>query len=167
MVSTGQWGYNGGMHIELIDAHHPNASQVLSQVHPFLASLDRYYPDISSWFARSFSTGLANGKNVLLAARAGDGGLAGVALGKKTGDEVKMQCVRVADPLGNAGLGIVLMDRMMQELECEKPLATVSEEMLHQYSRVFVKRYGFSLDDVVKGAYRPRKLEYYFNGTKD
>lgn len=50
MVSTGQWGYNGGMHIELIDAHHPNASQVLSQVHPFLASLDRYYPDISSWF---------------------------------------------------------------------------------------------------------------------
>ena len=63
-------------------------------------------------------------------------------------------------------LGITLMDRMLETLECTKPLATVSEEMLHQYSRIFVKRYGFSLDDVAKGAYRPRKLEYYFNGAR-
>ena len=77
-----------------------------------------------------------------------------------------MQCVRVADSVSNSGLGITLMDRMLETLECTKPLATVSEEMLHQYSRIFVKRYGFSLDDVAKGAYRPRKLEYYFNGAR-
>lgn len=152
------------MHIELIDARHPEVDAVLAETFPFLANLDAYYPNISTWFAQSFSLGLTSSKNVLLAARDGQGRLAGVALGKKTSTEVKMQCVRVADSVANGGLGIALMDRMLDVLECRKPLATVSQEMLHQYSRVFVKRYGFSLDDVVKGAYRPRKLEYYFNG---
>ena len=124
------------MNIELIDAHHFERDHVLAETFPFLANLDLYYPSISTWFAQSFSQGLAQGKNVLLAARGSEGRLEGVALGKKTATEVKMQCVRVA------------------------------EEMLHQYSRIFVKRYGFSLDDVAKGAYRPRKLEYYFNGAR-
>lgn len=154
------------MDIELIDAHHPDRDKVLSETFPFLANLDQYYPSISAWFAHSFSTGLTKGSNVLLAARGAEGRLVGVALGKKTKEEVKMQCVRVADASAHSGLGIVLMDRMMEALECEKPLATVSEEMLHQYSRIFIKRYGFTLDDVAKGVYRPRKLEYYFNGEK-
>lgn len=154
------------MNIELIDAQHPDRDQVLAETFPFLANLDAYYPSISTWFAHSFSQGLTQGKNVLLAARGNGGRLEGVALGKKTAEEVKMQCVRVADAVSNSGLGISLMDRMIETLECNKPLATVSEEMLHQYSRIFVKRYGFSLDDVAKGAYRPRKLEYYFNGAR-
>ncbi len=154
------------MNIELIDAHHFERHHVLAETFPFLANLDLYYPSISTWFAQSFSQGLAQGKNVLLAARGSEGRLEGVALGKKTATEVKMQCVRVADSVSNSGLGITLMDRMLETLECTKPLATVSEEMLHQYSRIFVKRYGFSLDDVAKGAYRPRKLEYYFNGAR-
>jgi hypothetical protein len=153
------------MNIELIDAHHPEAQKVLDETYPLLSNLDLYYPSISVWFAHSFRQGLTQGKNVLLAARAGDGRLLGVALGKKTQEEVKMQCVRVLDPVSNSGIGIKLMDRMLETLDTTKPLATVSEEMLHAYSRIFVKRYGFSLVDVAKGAYRPRKLEYYFNGT--
>lgn len=154
------------MKIDLINAQHADLKKVLSDTLPFLANLDVYYPSISTWFTQSFLQGLSDGKNVLLAARDPNGRLEGVALGKKTVSEVKIQCVRVADASANSGLGIALMDRMMGALECEKPVATVSEEMLHLYSRIFVKRYGFSLDDVVKGAYRNRKLEYYFNGVR-
>ena len=70
------------MNIELIDAHHPERDHVLAETFPFLANLDLYYPSISTWFAQSFSQGLAQGKNVLLAARGSEGRLEGVALGK-------------------------------------------------------------------------------------
>lgn len=39
--------------------------------------------------------------------------------------------------------------------------------MLHDYSRVFVERYGFSLNKVHKGLYRKGKLEYSFNEDID
>ena len=84
-----------------------------------------------------------------------------------------MQCVRVHQDHQGGGLGIQLMDRLLEQLAERHPLCTVSEEMLHPhffpwakrvlYSRVFVKRYGFSLDSVDKGLYRPGKLEYIFN----
>ena len=153
------------MLLELIDGHHADLPTVLATTYPFLANLDRYYPDIAAWFSESFAQGLIEGRNRLLLARNSENRIVGVALGKITPKETKLQCVRVVDTHTNTGLGIALMDRMLDVLECEHPVATVSEEMLHQYSRVFVKRYGFSLDDVVKGAYRPRKLEYYFNGA--
>ena len=74
-----------------------------------------------------------------------------------------MQCVRVHQDHQGGVLGIQLMDRLLEQLAERHPLCTVSEEMLHQYSRAFVKRYGFSLDSVDKGLYRPGKLEYIFN----
>ena len=152
------------MLIERFDSNHPQANIALVNTFPFLENLDRFYPSISSWYTSSFQAGLLAGRNILLMAKSHDGTLLGVALGKKTGHETKMQCVRVAEQQANAGLGISLMDRMIEELECTTPFCTVSEEMLHQYSRIFVKRYGFTLDDVVKGSYRPKKLEYCFNG---
>lgn len=153
------------MHFSHVDAHAPQAGLILKQTFPFLASLDRYYPGIASWFESSFSTGFLRGDNHLIVAFDTNERIAGIALGKKTLNETKMQCVRVAEPSVHSGLGIALMDRMIEVLQCERPLATVSEEMLHQYSRIFIKRYGFSLDDVVKGTYRQGKLEYCFNGT--
>jgi hypothetical protein len=52
---------------------------------------------------------------------------------------------------------------MLRELNDDKPHCTVSEEMLHLYSRAFINHYRFDLGRVDKGAYRPNKLEYVFN----
>jgi hypothetical protein len=52
---------------------------------------------------------------------------------------------------------------MLRALDCDKPLATVSEEMLHQFSRPFINHFGFELTEVDKGRYRAGKLEYVFN----
>lgn len=128
---------------------------------PFLSSLDRYYPDISHWYVNTVVPGLVDESTILLLAKR-DNCLVGMALGKK-GDESKLRCVRVHPSLANTGLGIKLIDKMIVELENEKPHCTVSEELLGSYSRAFINRYGFRLDHVAKGQYRRGKLEYQFN----
>jgi N-acetylglutamate synthase-like GNAT family acetyltransferase len=130
---------------------------------PFIQSLDHYYPDITHWYVNKVVPGLSLGNDKLLIAR-DNGVIAGIALGKM-GDESKLRCVRVHPDYQNTGLGIRLIDNMLDLIEDGRPGVTVSEEMLHQYSRTFVKRYGFELSDVTKGRYRRGKLEYAFNGA--
>lgn len=132
------------------------------QVLPFIATLDQFYPDVSHWYISNVIPGLLLGDDHLLIAR-DQGQIAGVALGKRTETETKLRCVRVHPDYQNSGLGIRLIDAMLSTLEEEKPLVTVAEELLHQYSRMFVRRYGFALTDVQKGQYRHGRLEYTFN----
>jgi N-acetylglutamate synthase and related acetyltransferases len=130
---------------------------------PFIKSLDEFYPEISHWYINKVIPGLSLGDDKLIIARDGNR-IAGIALGKM-GDESKLRCVRVHDDYQNTGLGIRLIDQMLELIEDGKPGATVSEEMIHLYSRAFIRRYGFELSDVSKNRYRHGKLEYAFNGA--
>lgn len=130
---------------------------------PLLRSLDAYYPDFEHWYVNTVAPGVVTGSDTLLLAWDGPR-IAGVALGKRTSRETKLRCVRVVPEWQNTGLGLRLIDRMLDELECDRPHCTVAEELFHQYSRPFIHRYGFELSGVDKGAYRKGKLEYRFNG---
>ena len=132
------------------------------QVLPFIATLDQFYPDVSYWYVNQVVPGLMLGKDKLIIAREGEH-IAGVALGKLSEDETKLRCVRVHPDYQNKGLGISLIDTMLDLLEDDRPKVTVSEELIHHYSRIFVNRYNFRLAHVSKGQYRPAKLEYLFN----
>lgn len=132
------------------------------QVLPMLRSLDELYPGFESWYVNTVVPGVVLGKDTLLLAKDG-GRVVGVALGKRSADETKLRCVRVLPSHQNSGIGLKLIDRMLEVLECDKPHCSVAEEMLHTYSRAFVHRYGFELTAVDKGAYRRGKLEYRFN----
>jgi GNAT superfamily N-acetyltransferase len=132
------------------------------QVLPFIATLDRFYPDVSYWYVNQVVPGLMTGNDKLLIARDGEH-IAGVALGKLTLDETKLRCVRVHPDYQNNGLGIRLIDEMLDLLEDDTPKVTVSEELIHHYSRIFINRYNFKLNHVSKGQYRSGKLEYLFN----
>jgi len=129
---------------------------------PLLQSLDTLYPDLSYWYVNTVIPGLVLGNDVLLLAKEGEQ-TTGLALGKRTADERKLRCVRVVPEAQNTGVGLRLIERMFEELETERPHCTVAEEMLGLYSRPFVNRYGFQLNSVDKGRYRPGKLEYAFN----
>lgn len=129
---------------------------------PMLRSLDALYPDISYWYTNTVIPGLVLGNDVLLLAREG-GRTIGLALGKRSAEERKLRCIRVIPEAQNRGVGLKLIERMFLELEDEQPHCTVAEEMLGQYSRAFVNRYGFRLNEVDRGRYRPGKLEYVFN----
>lgn len=129
---------------------------------PFLEGLDALYPGFQSWYINQVVPGVVLGKDVLMLARDG-GKVAAIALGKRSAHETKLRCVRVAPSHQQSGVGVRLIDHMLEALQCDKPHCTVAEELLHTYSRAFVHRYGFSLSAVDKGRYRPGKLEYAFN----
>lgn len=131
---------------------------------PFIQSLNRYYPDIEYWYVNKVVPGLIVGNDKLLVAH-DNGNIAGIALGKASDDEAKLRCVRVHPDYQNGGLGIRLIDEMLDLIGERMPGVTVAEEMINLYSRAFVKRYGFNLSDVTKGRYRQGKLEYGFNGA--
>lgn len=128
---------------------------------PFLEGLDAFYPNFSDWYVNTVLAELKDPDNIIMLAKE-NGMVVGVGMGKR-GEETKLRCIRVHPQYQNSGLGIRLLDTMLDRLEVRKPHCTVSEELLHQYSRLFVRRYGFHLNDVTKGQYRPQKLEYNFN----
>lgn len=127
-----------------------------------LDGLENYYPDFSHWYVNVCIPGIVLGTDTMLVARDG-AQIVGLALGKKTVHETKLRCVRVRSDYQSKGVGIHLIEKMLGELSSERPHCTVAEEMMHQFSRAFVNRFGFDLTRVEKGLYRPGKLEYVFN----
>lgn len=132
---------------------------------PFIKSLDQFYPEIEHWYINKVIPGIMLGDDKLVIARKNNQ-IAGISLGKVDGSETKLRCIRVHPDFQQSGLGIKLIDKMLDLIEDDKPGVTVSEEMFHLYSRMFMKRYGFKLSDVTKGQYRPRKLEYLYNNVR-
>jgi len=127
-----------------------------------LRGLENFYPDFSYWYCNSVMPGVMVGTDVLILAKEHER-VIGVALGKRTAEETKLRCVRVEPECQKRGAGIHLVERMLRALDCDKPLCTVSEEMLHQFSRPFINHFNFELTEVDKGRYRAGKLEYVFN----
>ncbi len=148
----------------MIQLEHARSIHAAFSVLPFIQTLDVYYPNVSHWYVNQVAPGLLLGNDKLVIAK-DRGHIAGIALGKQTDNETKLRCVRVHPDYQQSGLGIRLIDTMLTTLEVDKPACTVAEELFHEYSRLFVRRYGFELSDVAKGRYRPRKLEYAFNGA--
>lgn len=130
---------------------------------PFIQSLNQYYPEIEHWYINKVIPGMMTGNDKIIVAM-DNGHIAGLALGKLDHEESKLRCIRVHPDYQHNGLGIRLIDNMLELIEDDKPKVTVSEEMLHLYSRAFISRYNFNLTTVDKGRYRKGKLEYGFNG---
>lgn len=126
-----------------------------------LNGLDAYYPGFEYWYVNKCLPGVIAGKDLMVVAKDKDR-VVGLALGK-AGEETKLRCIRVLPEYRNRGVGLTLIERTLRLLDDDKPLCTVSEEMLHQYARPFINLFDFDLSVVEKGMYRPGKLEYVFN----
>ena len=129
-----------------------------------LEQLENYYPGFQYWFINKALPGVLVGDDLLVVARH-KAAIIGVALGKKSEDENKLRCVRVAPEYQKRGIGLRLVEKTLTEMDCDKPLCTVSEEMFHEFSRPFINLFDFDLSTVKKGLYRPGKLEYVFNAA--
>jgi GNAT superfamily N-acetyltransferase len=127
-----------------------------------LRSIENYYPGFEYWYINKAMPGFMVGEDVLLFAK-DNSETVGVALGKRSEDEVKLRCVRVLPEYQKRGTGIRLIESMLRELDCDKPRCTVSEELIHDFARPFVNHFDFDLTRVEKGLYRTGKLEYVFN----
>jgi GNAT superfamily N-acetyltransferase len=122
------------------------------------------YPGFAAWFFGTAMPDLATGRGRMLLAEQ-DGGVVGLALGKRDPKETKLRCLRVVPRMRGRGIGVGLVDRMLAELGCDRPLVTVPQDMLHEHAATFVNRYGFGLTAVERGTYREGRLEYIFNGA--
>lgn len=127
-----------------------------------LRNLDNYYPDFEYWFINKAMPGIMVGEDILLFAK-NNNECVGVALGKKTEEEIKLRCVRVLPEFQNRGTGIHLTEKMLRELDCDKPRCTVCEEMFHDFARPFVNYFDWAVTDVQKNLYREGRLEYLWN----
>lgn len=125
---------------------------------PIMEGMSHSYPEFNQWLSK-----LTPGDDTPILTAHRNGNLVGICIGKKTIEETKLRMIRVHPDFQKTGLGIRMIDSMLGLLECDKPHVTVPEEMLHQFSRPFINRYGFDLDEVAKGMYRKGKLEYVFN----
>lgn len=128
-----------------------------------LRSLNALYPDFEFWYVNKAMPGILLGRDVLIVAMEKNR-IVGVALGKRSEDEVKLRCVRVLPEYQKRGVGIHLIEHMLRALDCDRPICTVAEEMVHEYSRVFINLFKFNLTEILKGYYRRNVLEYVFNG---
>jgi ribosomal protein S18 acetylase RimI-like enzyme len=131
----------------------------------FLAGIDQSYPDFERWLARKAVPSLSDGTGKIVVAKQGQE-LVGVALGKHDEDETKIRCVRVAGNHRKSGIGATLIEKIMVALDCDKPLLTVPQTMIHDYARLLVNRFDYDLTWVERGMYVEGALEYVFNGTK-
>lgn len=127
-----------------------------------LDGMDTLYPDFSYWFKNKVMPGVMVGKDVLMLARE-HGQVIGVGLGKRNEHETKLRCIRVLPEYQGRSVGIHLVEKMLRELNDDKPSCTVAEEMLHDFARPFINLFKFDLSQVSKGMYRQGKLEYLFN----
>jgi GNAT superfamily N-acetyltransferase len=130
---------------------------------PFIKDLDRYYPNIEDWYVNKVIPGMIQGSDGMVIAKDGDTPI-GVGLYKSEPYEKKLRCIRVLPPYKGRGVGLHLIDRTLKKLDCAKPTVSVAEELIHEYSRIFVNRYDFKISHVYRGIYRTSKLEYEFNG---
>ena len=135
----------------------------LHRVWDFVSLLSPQYPGIDHWFHDKVMIGELKGTRRIFAMELG-GRLAAVTIAKNEDGERKLCCVRVRPDLEGRGFGIRLMERAMDWMGTDRPLATVSEEKLPQFERIF-ERYGFQNTGAETGIYRPGKIEYIFNGT--
>lgn len=78
----------------------------------------------------------------------------------KDGVEKKIRAIRVVDKFQKRGYGLHIIDHALKVLDTNKPVASVAYELLDDYARIFINRYGFNITHVYNGLYRKHHLEY-------
>jgi len=135
----------------------------LGYIYFLIKDLDNYYPNFHDWYFNRFIQSVLLGNDIALVLKNRYEEIIGVSLLKKQEKEVKLRALRISNKYKNKGYGLYLLDKSLKILDEPLPFCTVSEELINSYSRIFINRYGFSLDYIERNCYRKNKNEYFFN----
>lgn len=138
----------------------------LTSLLPVIANLEDTYPDVEHWYINKVIPRVMLDQDVVLTVTDDSNNIAGFAIGKNTDQEKKLCCLMILPQFQHAGYGFKLTKAMMKELNTDYPHCSVSEDLFHAYSRMFINHFGWSVDEVKKDVYVKGKLEYYFNGKE-
>lgn len=136
--------------------------EIASAVFNNIRHLQHSYPTFSDWYTTRVVEGILNGsRSFVIELR--DGKLAGVAILKDTLSEKKICTISVSEEYKSKGLGVRLFEKSMRLLDTDKPLATVSEDRMPEFEKIFqYLNYEYSAE--YQGLYVPKKSEFSFNG---
>lgn len=129
-----------------------------------LSMLQEEYPDFEKWFFGKVipeTLSKSNKRKVFTAYC--ENNLAGILI-TKDAEEKKICTLRVLPNYRNLGIGHQLMDCAIKTLNLAKPLITVSDCHIDEFSNLF-REYDFNLTEFQYGLYRENHLEYVFNGS--
>lgn len=129
-----------------------------------LKPISKLYPDFNDWYWNKVVPGIIIGNDKIILAEK-NSEIIGVSI-IKNGDEKKLRALRIIDKYQSQGYGMYLIDESLRQLNTDKPLVSVAEEMINEYSRAFINRYNFNMTHVYKDLYRKGHLEYEFNGNQ-
>jgi len=141
----------------------PSSITDLYQAFNILLHISELYPGFNEWYWDKVVPGIINGQDKMIIAE-NRGELVGISIIKK-GEEDKLRALRITEKYQKKGYGLYLIDQSLKELDNPRPVVSVAEEMINQYSRIFINRYGFDISHVYNSLYRKGKLEYEFNGV--
>jgi GNAT superfamily N-acetyltransferase len=152
------------MQIKTFHSFHKEHKKLYEDILSLTYSINETYPKYSTWFKEKFLTGLKNKERIYIVAQNENGQLVGCVLLKNTAQEKKICALFVHPDYRKKGIGGKLIEQTLSELG-EHPLITVSDRNIVQLAPL-LRRKGFHLSAVKKGAYRPEDTEYYFNDQK-
>jgi len=138
----------------------------LSFIYNKISMLDNYYPDFNTWYYQKFIPSVLLGDSVAILLK-NKYNYIGTALLKNTDNEKKIRALRIFPEYQKKGYGLYLIDESLKILDTSYPHCTVSEELINEYSRVFINRYFFKLDHIERNLYRKGKNEYFFNSPSE
>lgn len=125
-------------------------------------SIIPYYPNGAEWLStKVFSD---DPSRLLLISQLPDGLVNGFSILKNDDFEKKICTLFVSPDFRGKGIGTALLDCSLDLLECNKPLITVSDELLLSFIPLF-SRFGFENTTSYVDKYREGHTEYSFNGV--
>lgn len=138
-------------------------------IHPLLvhtalegAGVTQLYPGFEDWFLSKVVPGMRGGERRIIAYFLGSM-LAGIAICKRTEAEKKLCTLWVSPRARGRGIAIELAGEAFDWLGTTKPLFTVPEERIAEFSGL-LNSWSFSEPVAYRDLYRPKRIEYVFNG---
>lgn len=152
-----------GTHIIESDSATPERlRKTAEEIFKNISHLGAFYPNFADWYFNTVVNGLVDGsRSFIIEFR--DGKFAGVAILKDTEYEKKICTLNISDEFKSKGLGYKLFEKSMRLLNTDKPLASVSEDRLSEFEKIFDKL-GYQYSAEYNGLYLPNKSEFSFNG---
>ena len=129
----------------------------------FLLPLSNDYPGIDGWFTSKVAPGVVVGSRKILTYER-NGQLVAVGIAKKDPLEKKICTVRVDQSYFGRGLGVRVFADLMNWLDEEQPVLTVSNVKLPSFQRIF-DHFGFVPTSATPNLYRLGSTEIGFNET--
>ncbi|WP_162862514.1 hypothetical protein [Acetivibrio cellulolyticus] len=122
------------------------------------------YPGFAGWYYNKVIPNITktNQKDILLFLV--NETIAGVSIIKAEDEERKICTLMVNSNFRKNGIGMILFNKSFEILGTEKPVLTISENRITEFSKLF-SYYGFEMASVCNNYYKEGMSEYCFNGN--